>query len=123
MQRINSAQVTPDTLYTIVAVQDHGLRSSPWDQLALAELTPDELSATERLSADLRRYHPSLVNEATVFARSIYPLLALAEAEGVQALAGVPLSAQAGGFELAGIADGALGRAVAGELRAPFPRQ
>lgn len=120
MQRINFAQITLDTLYTIVAVRDHGLRASPWDQLCLAELTPEELSATERLSADLRRYQPSLVNEATVFARSIYPLLVLAEAEGVQALAGVSLSAQVGDFELAGVADGALGRPVAGELRAPF---
>ncbi len=53
-----------------------------------------------------------------MFARSIYPLMVLAEAGGVQALAGVPLSAQVGDFELAGIADGALDAPSRAKLRA-----
>ncbi len=120
MQRISFAAITLDEFDAIVSVRDHGLQRSPWDELSLAELTPEEQQTVDRLSADLRRYQPSLVNEATVFARSVYPMLVLAEAEGVQALAGVPLSAQVGDFELAGIADGALGRPHAGELRSPF---
>ena len=120
MRRVNFTNVTFDDLAGIVTLRDHGLRQRPWDVLARAELTADEQQTVDRLAADLRRYQPSLVNEATVFARSVYPLLVLAETEGVQALAGVALLAQIGDVELAGVADGALGRPVAGELRAPF---
>lgn len=120
MQRLDCARITLDGLAAVATLRDHGLRREPWETLARAELTPDEQQTVDRLAADLRRYQPSLVNEATVFARSVYPLLVLAEAEGVQALACVSLSARVGDFELVGTADGALGRPVAGELRAPF---
>ncbi len=92
----------------------------PWEALAAGDLTAEELRMVDYVSAGLRHFQPSLVNERTVFARAIYPLLVLAEAEGVQALADVPLFARIGDTELAGLADGALGRPVAGELRAPF---
>jgi hypothetical protein len=120
MRRIDCASVTLDELDAVVTIHDRGVQSAPWSELSLGELTPDEQHTVDRLAADLRRYQPSLVNEATVFARSVYPLLVLAEADGVQALAGVAMSAQVGDFELVGVADGALGRPYAGELRAPF---
>lgn len=120
MRRLLFAQITLEDLRGLAEINDVGLRSKPWDALARAELTAAEESVVAHISADLRRYQPSLVNETTVFARSIYPLLVLAETEGVQALADVGIRAQIGDVELAGTADGAMGRAVAGELRAPF---
>lgn len=120
MQRLLFAQITLDDLAGIAKLDDRGLRAEPWQTLAQVDLSPEEQRIVDYVSADLRRFQPSLVNEVTVFARSIYPLLVLAEAEGVQALAAVPLTARIGDVELAGIADGAMGRAVAGELRAPF---
>jgi len=120
MRRLSFAQVTLDDLQGLAKLEDRGLSEKPWDDLARAELSPEEESVIARVSADLRRYQPSLVNERTVFARSIYPLLILAERSGVQALADVSISAQIGDVELTGVADGALGRAIAGELHAPF---
>lgn len=120
MRRFNFANITLDDLRSAVTLRDHGLQRAPWGDFARGDLTVEEQQTVDRLSADLRRYQPSLVNEATVFARSVYPLLVLAEADGVQALAGVALSAQVGDVELAGLADAAIGRPMAGELRAPF---
>lgn len=60
------------------------------------------------------------MNAVTVFARSIYPLLVLAETDGVQALADVPIQANLGDVDLCGTAHAALGRPVAGMLRTPF---
>lgn len=120
MRRLLFAQVTLEDLQSLAQIKDVGLRSKPWDELARGDLTAAEEQIVAQISADLRRYQPSLVNETTVFARSIYPLLVLAETEGVQALADVGIRAQIGDVELAGMADGAMGRAVAGELRAPF---
>jgi hypothetical protein len=120
MRRLLFAQITLDDLQGIANLDDQGLRSEPWKTFARGELTAEEQRVVDYVSADLRRFQPSLVNEQTVFARSIFPLLVLAEAEGVQALADVPLDAHIGEVELVGTADGAIGRAVAGELRAPF---
>ncbi|MEZ4300106.1 MAG: hypothetical protein R3B70_34480 [Polyangiaceae bacterium] len=120
MRRLLFAQLTLEDLQGIAKLDDRGLRSEPWETFARTELVPEEQRVVDYVSADLRRFQPSLVNEATVFARAIYPLLVLAECPGVQALAAVPIAAQVGEVELAGTADGAMGRAVAGELRAPF---
>lgn len=120
MRRLLFDQITLEELRSLAEIHQVGLRRKPWEDLARAELTAAEEEVVARISADLRRYQPSLVNEATVFARSIYPLLVLAETEGVQALADVGIRAQVGDVELAGTADGAMGRAIDGELRAPF---
>jgi hypothetical protein len=120
MRRIQFTQVTIEDVRSIVALDDGGLQRSPWDEHARAELTPEEQRMVDYVSADLRRFQPSLVNDATVFARSIYPLLVLAERDGAQALAGVSLAASVGDVELVGVADGAIGRPFAGEVKAPF---
>jgi hypothetical protein len=120
MRRLLFPELTLDDLHGLARLDDRGLRHQPWEDLARSELTAEEDQTVARVSADLRRFQPSLVTEATVFARSIYPLLVLAEAEGVQALADVTITAHLGDVELAGTADGALGRPVAGELQAPF---
>ncbi len=63
---------------------------------------------------------PQLMNEATVWARAIYPVLMLAEQDFVRAWAQVPLRATYPTFEISGVADGVLGKGLAGELEAPY---
>jgi hypothetical protein len=46
------------------------------------------------VTAGLRRIQPSLVNEATLWSRAIFPLLFLAETERIVAQAEVPLTAR-----------------------------
>jgi hypothetical protein len=120
MRRLLFTQLTHDDLVSVVKLDDHGLRREPWNELARGELTEIQQRIVDYVTAGLEEFQPTLVNEATVWARAIFPLLMLAEAKGVQLQADVPLTARLGDVELAGCADGAFGTAFAGELRAPF---
>jgi hypothetical protein len=120
MRRILFPQLTIPELRSLASFTERGLHPQPWEDLAKGDLSEEERRQVAYVSQGLRRFQPSLVNEATVFGRAILPLLLLAEAEGVQAMADVSLEARFGEVELAGSADAALGRAVAGELVAPF---
>lgn len=68
----------------------------------------------------LRRTDATLINEATVWARVVYPLFVLAERDGVQAWSQAPLATTVADAELIGVVDGAFGRPVAGVLEAPW---
>jgi hypothetical protein len=54
------------------------------------------------------------MNEATIWSRTIYPLLVLAEQGGLEAWSQLSLNAQFPGFGLEGITDGALGHNITG---------
>ena len=120
MRRLLFAQLTRDDFLRLIRFHDHGARQEPWDELAKGEVTEKEQAFIDYVLAGLQRISPTLVNEATVWGRAIFPLLWLAETEGVVAQADVPLVARIGDVELAGSADGAFGTPIAGELSAPF---
>jgi hypothetical protein len=120
MRRLLFNQLTLDDIESLVHLDDQGIRAAPWDELARGELTEIEQRIVDYVAGDLRHFEPSLVNEATVWGRAIFPLLVLAEAEGVQARAEVPLTARLGDVELTGSTDGALGKPYGSRLRAPF---
>jgi hypothetical protein len=61
-----------------------------------------------------------LLNEATIWARAIYPLLLLGERGAIRARAEVSLSATYRQFQISGIVDGALGKTIAARMVAPF---
>jgi len=88
--------------------------------------TPDinlsdfELTQLHVIDDRLSLVAPHLLNEATIWARAIYPLLVLAEAGLVRAWAEVGVSAQYPTFEVNGIIDGVLGQEVAGRLDIPY---
>jgi hypothetical protein len=120
MRKITFADLTYDDLAGLVKLKEHGIRRSPWVELAQGELTETEQRIIDHVTAGLRRVSSILVNEATVWSRAIYPLLSLAETERLVAQADVPLRARIGDVELAGSADGAFGTPISGRLRAPF---
>src|SRR5580700_832893 len=100
MRRLPFSEVTHGDLTSLVHLDNRGIRREPWDELARGELAPAEQRIIEYVTAGLERFRPSVVNEATVWARAIFPLLALAETEGVEAQADVPLTARIGEVEL-----------------------
>jgi hypothetical protein len=120
MVRLLFAQLSLDDIQRIVHFHEHGVRSEPWEELARGELTDHERHIVDHVTGGLRRVRSSVVNEATVWARAIFPLLTLAEEEGVELQAEVPIVARVGETELAGCLDGALGTPLGGTLRAPF---
>jgi hypothetical protein len=121
MRRLQLDQLSVEDLTGLVDLDDRGIGDPLWDELARGDLTETEQRQVDYVVSGLGRFRPSLVNDATVWGRAIFPLLCLAEAPGVEAQADVPLAARVGDVELSGRADGAFGTPfVDGGLRAPF---
>lgn len=91
-----------------------------WNQVDLIELDDREQWQLQEIVAHLVDRDTQLMNEATIWARAIYPLLLLAEQQQIEAWAAVPLRAKYKQFVLEGVADGALGHTIAGRFEAPY---
>jgi hypothetical protein len=78
----------------------------------LPALTSEEQQHIGAITRRLQHDRTTIMNEATLWARAIYPLLMLAEQAYVRAWAQVPLQAQYPHVKLQGIADGVLGKGV-----------
>ena len=107
-------------LLEIAAVHYDPPQPEVWEQLARREIGESARSALGLIVAKLREFRLFLANEATVWARAIYPVLALAERGGIFAFAVVPLSAKFDDIELRGEADGALAAGVNSEPETPY---
>jgi hypothetical protein len=94
--------------------------SDLWLASADIELGDREKLQLEIIQSYLIHEKLHLLNEATLWARAIYPLLLIAEQTGIRAWSEVPLSATYSQFELDGIADGVMGYSVAGRLETPY---
>jgi hypothetical protein len=120
MRRLLFNQLTRDDLTSLVKLDDQTIGGELWDSLAQGELTEAEHQRIAYVVESFERVPPLRVNEATVWSRAIFPLLALAETPTAVAMADVALIAQIRDVELAGSADGAFGTREGGGLRAPF---
>jgi hypothetical protein len=118
--KFSFSNLTLANLRSLVMIQESGVQAYPWTDVSGVTLPP----TVQRQVADIRdriaHDRPQLMNEATVWARAIYPLLVLAEQNYVRAWAQVPLLAAYPTFEITGLADGVLGKGLAGELEAPY---
>lgn len=119
MQTYPLSQLTEETLNILVTLYERPDVSDKWDEMTLI-LNPDEIKLLNYLKSLLQKRQLILMNEATLWARAIYPLLVLAEQGHIQAWAGVPLRASYPAFELEGEVDGALAMSVAGKIRHPY---
>ena len=113
------SQLTEKTLNTLVELHEQDGPIEVWEKMQIP-LTAEEGVMLDYLKADTQQRHLTRLNEATLWARTIYPLLRLAEQGQVCAWAGVFLKATYPTFELEGEADGALAPAVAEKVRSPY---
>lgn len=113
------ADLSLDTLRRLVELSERGVVPEHWESMSVA-LSPDEQQRAQQITTYLLNYQLSLMNEATIWSRAIYPLLLLAETALVQAWAQVPLRAVFSRFSLEGLADGVLGSTLAGTIDAPY---
>ncbi len=108
----------------------HASAAEPWASLSKTPLTDLERADLDALRRRLAFTSTSRANEATLWARAIYPLLMVAEVDDVRAWSQVALSVVVRGAELHGlgdeplrlhgIIDGALAIDAAGQPVAPF---
>jgi len=109
MTKLALASVTLDDLARLAVLESRGTTEYPWN----SEIEPPDEAALVQLrylTAKLAASHPILLNEITLWARAIYPLLELAETGGMRAWGGVPLAARDpySDTELTGVVDGVL---------------
>ncbi len=86
------SQLTEETLETLVTFKEKYTPPTEWENMQVV-LTAEESRRLDDIKSTLYRRHLVAMNEATVWARAIYPMLMLAEQEHVQAWSGVPLKA------------------------------
>lgn len=120
MKQMETSQLTDSELKTIAKISHRGVAAHSWITTDQIDLTEEEHAQIEAINNRLMRVKTSLLNEATLWARAIYPLLALAEQDNIQAWSQVYLYAQYPHFELQGIADGVLGSGIGGMVEVPY---
>lgn len=118
--KLTFASTTLKDIQAVVHLEESDAFTADWVKVAAIELTLDELQQLERLKSHLVNEKLHLLNEATLWARAIYPMLLIAEQDNVRAWSEVPLQARYAQFEIEGVVDGVLGRSVAGRLEAPY---
>lgn len=120
MKQFLFSNVTLADLKSLVEIEECGVMNHDWLQADQILLTRDEQRQVQDVRSRLVNYRTQLMNEATVWARAIYPLLVLAEQDSIQAWAEVALRGRYSTFELSGIVDGVLGKGLSGEIEAPY---
>lgn len=120
MEKLLFSKLTKADLKRFVTLEDKGIKSYDWLNVESVSLEPHEKQQLQYLKSHLVNYDTHLMNESTIWARGIYPLLLLAEKDLIQAWAEVPLQAQYPEFELEGVADGVLAQCVSGFVEVPY---
>lgn len=119
MARYTFPELDAATLRSLVTLRGLGVVAPRWAELS-RPVDARERARIEALRESLVDRPLTLLNEATIWSRAIYPLLMLAESRRVQAFAQVPLEARFARFELTGTVDGALATSLSGMAEAPF---
>jgi hypothetical protein len=120
VEKLTLSNISLAELKRLVKLQEKGIGKHPWTEVGDITLNDHEQQRLHDLERILKADPVHLLNEATIWARAIYPLLQLAERNDIRALAGVPLQATYPQFILDGIADGVLGRSVIGRIDYPY---
>jgi hypothetical protein len=107
-------------LLEVAAIHHELPRPDVWEVLARGEISEGDRVALGLIIAKIRDVRLLLANEATVWARAIYPVLELAERRGIYAFSLVSLAGKFADVELRGEADGALAAGVNMEPEAPY---
>ena len=113
------SQLTEETLETLVTFKEKYTPPTEWENMQVP-LTSKEGRRLDDIKSTLYHRHLVAMNEATLWARAIYPMLMLAEQGHVQAWSGVPLKAAYATFALEGEADGALAPSLGGRMQRPY---
>jgi len=120
MDKFTPSTLSLANLKRLVNLQVQKMGNYEWTQIESISLTEREQRRLQDIISDLLNYPLHLMNEATLLARAIYPLLLLAEHPPVQALAEVNLQARYANFEIEGIADGVLAKSLSGFVESPY---
>jgi len=120
MRKILLSTLNLPLIRELVDFHEKKIAEYAWTQVDDIELSDDETRQLHDIVSHLLHVETNLMNEATVWARAIYPLLVLAEVEQFQAWSQVALRATLSHVELEGVVDGIIGRTISGCLETPY---
>lgn len=120
MEKLILSTLSLPILKQWVNLNEYGIADYDWLNVEAISLSEAEQQELQRLRLRLLNHRTLLMNEATIWARGIYPLLLLAEQGNIEAWAGVAMRATYPQFEIEGIADGVLGKCVSGFIETPY---
>jgi hypothetical protein len=120
MEKLTCSNISAPILKRLVNLQEYGIAEYDWLKVDAILLSEVEQQQIQQLQTRLRNSWMLLMNEATIWARGIYPLLILAEHSQIQAWSEIYLKATYSKFEIEGITDGVLGKCVAGTMETPY---
>ena len=120
MEKFTLSKISKPDLKRFVTLEEKRIDNYDWLNVESVTLTESEQQQLYYLHSHLLNYDTHLMNEATIWARGIYPFLLLAEQGEIQAWSEIPLQAKYAQFELEGIADGLLGKCVSGFPEIPY---
>ncbi len=112
MKTVRLSDLTAPDLKHVARIVEKPIAPYEWTNVEHMLLSGEEQRQVEDIVARLRYADTTLMNEATIWSRAIYPMLVLAEQQDIQAWAQVPLRAQFAHVELLGVADGVLGSGI-----------
>jgi hypothetical protein len=122
--RLAQREIGPEERAAIdlIVCELHHFGVSPglWDERPLGDLTADKQHFLATLRKHIVPYSVQLANEATIWARAIYPLLALAERDDIRAWSLVALAGKLNDVEIRGEVDGALASSFDEEVELPY---
>jgi hypothetical protein len=119
MEKLTFSSATLAALKRLIQLEESDA-SEGWQDVSQVELSDREQLQLDIMQSYLVREKLHLLNEATLWARAIYPLLMIAEQKNIRVWSEVPLAATYQQFEVDGVADGAMGRSVSGRLESPY---
>jgi len=120
MQQFNFSDLSLPVLQNIVELKQKSIKDYDWLLSDNILLSDEEILILRHIISSLKYYSAHLMNEATLWARAIYPLLQLAEKGDILATSETPLFAAYPKFTLQGAVDGVLGKCIAGNIGSPY---
>jgi hypothetical protein len=120
MRQFNFSELSLPILQSIVRLRQKGAADYEWAYADEIALTEEETLIVRHITSRLKYFSAHLMNEATLWARAVYPLLQLAEQGDILASSEAHLSAAYPKFWLHGTADGILAKCIAGNIETPY---
>jgi hypothetical protein len=120
MPKLTFSTISLAELQSCIHLQEGTVGNYGWNQVSNISLTAHEQQRVTEVSDYLLDRDTTLMNEATVWGKAIFPLLTLAEQGNIEIWAEVLLRAKYKTFELEGVADGVLGKSVIGRIEVPY---
>ena len=120
MTQLTLSKLTIQDIKRVVHLKEFGSGRYDWTLVDDVVLTSREQTRLTELECTLDADPVHLLNESTIWARAIYPLLQLSEQDDIRALSGIALQATYQNFSLDDIADGVIGRSITGRIEVPY---